>query len=118
MAIKKLGTYKNPNVQPITEDLDWWKKAEGSPTMRTWIEHTTDDEKFMTGFWEATPGSYRVKYDVDEFIFVFEGKFTLIPDEGEPQTFSAGDALLIEAGFDGIWKTEETVRKVLAIRAK
>ena len=111
MAIIKFGTYQKPNVEPITTDLDWWKPVEGSPTMRTWIEHQSEDGKYLTGYWEATPGSYRVKYEV-------EGRATLTDNGKEPQTFVAGDTFLIEAGFDGIWKTEETVRKAFAIRAK
>lgn len=118
MAIIKFGTYQKPNVEPITTDLDWWKPVEGSPTMRTWIEHQSEDGKYLTGYWEATPGSYRVKYEVDEFIHMFEGRATLTDNGKEPQTFVAGDTFLIEAGFDGFWKTEETVRKAFAIRAK
>lgn len=118
MAIKKFGTYQAPNVEPITTDLDWWHPVEGTPTMKTWIEHQTDDGKYLTGYWEATPGSYRVKYAVDEFIHMFEGRATLTHDGEEPRTFVAGDTFLIEAGFDGIWKTEETVRKTFAIRVR
>ncbi len=118
MAIKKFGHYKAPTVEPITDDLDWWHPVEGSPTMKTWIEHQTEDGKYLTGYWEATPGSYRVKYDVDEFIHMFEGKVTLINDGEEPRSFVAGDSFVIEAGFDGIWKTEETVRKAFAIRVR
>ncbi len=118
MAIKKFGTYQKPNVDPITEDLDWWHPVEGSPTMKTWIENQTDDGKYLTGYWEATPGSYKVKYDVDEFIHMFEGKAVLTDKDGAPQTFVGGDTFIIEAGFDGIWKTEETVRKAFAIRVR
>lgn len=118
MAILKFGTYKAPTVEPITTDLDWWTPVEGNPTMKTWLEHQTDDGKFLTGFWEASPGSYRVTYSGDEYIYMFEGKATLTQDGEEPKTFKAGDTFYIEAGFEGIWKTEETVRKMFAIRVK
>ncbi|AGT09919.1 cupin domain-containing protein [Paracoccus aminophilus] len=116
MAIKKFGTYKAPNVAPITEDLDWWTPVEGKPTMKTWIENATADGQYLTGYWEATPGSYRVTYGVDEFIHMFEGKVTLTADGEAPQHFQAGDTFQIEKGWTGIWKTEETVRKCFAIR--
>lgn len=118
MTIRKFGTYDAPSVQPITEDLDWWHPVEGAPSMKTWIEHQSEDGKYLTGYWEATPGSYRVRYDVDEFIHLFEGKVTLTDDGQAPRSFSAGDTFVIEAGFDGIWKTEETVRKAFAIRVR
>lgn len=118
MTIRKFGTCDAPSVQPITEDLDWWHPVEGAPSMKTWIEHQSEDGKYLTGYWEATPGSYRVRYDVDEFIHLFEGKVTLTDDGQAPRSFSAGDTFVIEAGFDGIWKTEETVRKAFAIRVR
>jgi uncharacterized protein len=77
MTIKKFGLYIARSVDPITEDLDWWHPVEGAPTMQTWIEHQSGDGKFLTGYWEATPGSYRGKYEVDEFIRMFEGRAIL-----------------------------------------
>lgn len=118
MAVLNFGSYRAPTVEPITTDLDWWTPVEGSPTMRTWIEHQSEDGKFLTGYWEATPGSYRVTYGCDEHIHMFEGKCTLIQDGEEPKSFKAGDIFYIEEGFSGIWKTEETVRKMFAIRIR
>ena len=71
----------------------------------------------LTGFWEAMPGSYHVTYKADEYIHVFEGKFTLTEDgTGNTAQFGAGDTLHIAAGFTGVWKTEEKIRKTFAIR--
>jgi uncharacterized cupin superfamily protein len=41
----------------IEADLDGWKKVEGEPTMKTWIEYSTDEA--LCGTWEATVGTYR-----------------------------------------------------------
>ncbi|MFD2844165.1 hypothetical protein [Paracoccus cavernae] len=57
MAVMKFGTYQAPNSEPITTDLDWWEPVEGTPSMKTWIENQTDDGKFLTGYWEATPAA-------------------------------------------------------------
>ena len=118
MAVLKFGTYQAPTTDPITADLDWWTPVEGSPTMKTWLEHQTDDGKFLTGYGQATPGSYRVDYIGDEYIYMFEGEVTLIEDGGETRTFKAGDTFFIEAGFKGIWKTEKTIRKLFAIHVR
>lgn len=116
MSVTLFGTYKAPKSDPITTDLDGWKPVEGSPRMKTWIENKTEDGKFLTGFWEATPGTYHVTYKADELIHFFEGRLTLTEDGGTPQTFKAGDSFHIAAGFTGTWKTEETIRKIFAIR--
>ena len=74
MTVTLFGKYTAPKSTPITADLDGWKPIEGAPTMKTWIEHKTPDGKFLTGFWEATPGTYHVTYTADELVHMFEGK--------------------------------------------
>ena len=117
MTITAFGKYSAPKSTPITADLDGWNPVAGSPTMKTWIENKTADGKFLTGFWEATPGTYHVTYKADELIHLFEGKVTLTEDStGKTAQFKAGDSFQIDAGFVGTWKTEEKIRKIFAIR--
>lgn len=116
MKVIPFGKLSSPKSTPITTDLDGWKPVEGSPTMKTYIEHSTKDGKFLTGFWEATPGTYQVTYNVDEMVHMFQGKAVLTEDGGESRTFVGGDTFLVEAGFKGTWKTLETVRKTFAIK--
>lgn len=116
MKVASYGKHFAPKATPIVTDLDGWVPVDGSPSMKTWIEHKTDDGKFLTGFWEATPGTYRVTYKADELIHLFEGKVTLSEDGGETRQYSAGESFQIAAGFTGLWKTEERIRKIFAIR--
>ncbi len=116
MTVLSYGKNFSPKATPIETDLDGWKPVEGSPTMKTWIEHKTDDGKFLTGFWEATPGTYHVTYAADEFIHLFEGKVTLSEEGGATTTYSAGDGFQIPKGFIGLWRTEERIRKIFTIR--
>ncbi|HEX2840031.1 cupin domain-containing protein [Hyphomicrobium sp.] len=117
MSILSFGKKFNPQTTPIVTDLVGWTPYDGAPSMKTWIEHKSDDGKLLTGFWEAQPGTYRVVYTADEFIHVFEGRGTLFPDYGQPTTFEAGDSFQIPKGFTGLWKTEDRIRKVFVIRA-
>jgi uncharacterized cupin superfamily protein len=116
MTVVSYGKHFAPKATPIVTDLDGWTPVDGSPSMKTWIEHKTDDGKLLTGFWEAMPGTYRVVYAADEFIHMFEGKVTLSEDNGPTRQFSAGDSFQIPKGFTGLWKTEERIRKVFVIR--
>ena len=84
--------------------------------MKTWIEHATADGKFLTGFWEATPGTYHFTYNADEMVHMFEGKATLTDSNGASKTYFGGDSFFVPAGFKGTWKTEQTVRKIFAIK--
>lgn len=74
--------------------------------------------QYLTGYSQATPRSYKVRYEADEMIHLFEGWAPLIDNGMEPRTYVAGDTFLKEAGLDGIWTTEETVSKLFAIRPK
>lgn len=116
MKIVSFGEFTSPSTDPITTDLDGWKPVEGSPSMKTWLEHVPEDGKFLTGYWEATPGTYQVTYNADEMVHMFEGKATLTDEDGNSVTYTGGDSFVVEAGFKGTWKTEETVRKIFAIR--
>ena len=116
MKIISFGKFGAPHSAPITADLGGWKPVEGKPTMKTWIEHAPVDGKFLTGFWEATPGTYEVTYNADEMVHMFKGKATLTDSTGESRTYVGGDSFFVEAGFKGTWKTLETVQKIFAIR--
>lgn len=116
MNIVSFGKFDAPNATPITADLGGWVPVEGSPSMKTWIEHASADGKYLTGFWEATPGTYKVTYNADELVHLFRGKATLTEEGGESRTFSAGDSFFVKAGFKGAWKTIEKVQKIFAIK--
>ena len=58
---------------PLTDDLDGWKVVSGSPTMKTFVQHTTEDGKVMSGTWQATPGTYHATYTDYEFVHLITG---------------------------------------------
>jgi uncharacterized cupin superfamily protein len=101
---------------PIETDLDGWKKVEGEPTMKTYIEYNTD--KALCGTWTATVGTYHAIYDTWEFVHLIEGKIIITPDGGESYTVVAGDAFVVEKDFKGTWKIEENVVKHFHIKLK
>lgn len=103
---------------PITDDLEGWTVVEGSPTMKTWVLHTSADGSMISGYWEATPGTYHAVYTDYEFVHMMEGKVTITPDGGTPVVLGPGDAFVVEADFKGTWKIEEPIRKHFAIKLK
>ncbi len=72
-----------PGPEPITGDLDGWKKVEGNPTMKTWVQHTSNDGSVISGTWEATPGTYHATYGAYEFVHLIDGQITITPDSGQ-----------------------------------
>ena len=105
-------------AKPIESDLDGWKKIKGHPTMKTWIEYTSEDGSMISGWWAATPGTYHATYAAPEFVHMIEGEITITPDGGQPVTVKAGDAFVVEADFKGTWTIEKEVFKHFSIKLK
>ena len=105
---------KLPTPAPTDGDattLGGWVVVAGSPTMKTWGQHTSSDGTMLAGYWEATPGTYHATYTAYEFVHMIAGKIIITPDGGAPVTVEAGDAFVVEADFKGTWEILETVRK-------
>lgn len=114
-TVIKLGA---PVPEPVREDLDGWIVIEGTPTMRTWVQHTSADGSMISGTWEATPGTYHATYAAYEFVHMIEGRITITPDGGKPVTVGPGDAFVVEPTFKGTWRIEEKVLKHFDVRLK
>ncbi|WP_264210422.1 cupin domain-containing protein [Leisingera thetidis] len=106
------------SVEPIPDDLPGWTKTAGSPSMRTWIEYSSEDESLISGWWEATPGTYHATYDDWEFVHMIEGRIVITAEGEEPGEVGPGDAFVIEAGFKGTWEIKENVLKHFVIQKK
>lgn len=104
------------DMQPITADLDGWVVVDGTPSMKTWVLHTSADGTMISGCWEATPGTYHATYAAYEFVHMLAGRIVITPDGGTPVTVQAGDAFVVEASFKGTWKIEQAVRKHFDIK--
>jgi hypothetical protein len=90
----------------------------GRPETSLQNYYTDKSGSFFSGVWESTAGKWRVSYSEDEFCAILQGKVTLTADGGKTETFVAGDAFVIPAGFKGTWETIEPVRKFYAIHER
>ena len=113
-TISKLKNIKD--VDPITDNLEGWKVTEGSPIMKTWILHTNNDETMISGYWEATPGTYHATYKEYEFVYLLEGHIIITPDDGDPVSVKAGDTFVVESNFSGTWQIIKAVRKYFDVK--
>lgn len=98
-------------TNPIAAD----RLIEGAPIETTKLEYERDG-KIYVGEWGASVGAWRVKYEEWEYCLMLEGICELVPDNGAPQRFSAGDSFIIEPGFIGVWRVIEPMRKRFVIR--
>jgi uncharacterized protein len=98
-------------IAPATADLDGWVVTEGTPSMKTWVLHTSKDGAMVSGIWECTKGSYHATYTAYEYVVLIAGKIIITPDGGTPVTVAAPDAFVVEKDFAGTWEIVEPVRK-------
>ncbi len=79
----------------------------------------TDDESILTGVWECAPSKETFDpYPVHEMMTVLSGSVTLTStDDGNSETFTAGDTFFVAKGTRCIWEITETLRKYYFIAA-
>ena len=88
-------------VVPITDNLEGWSVRDGKPKMKTWILNTSNDGSMVSGYWEATPGTYYAVYSEYEFVHILDGKVIITPDSCNSVMLVAGDTFVAEADFKG-----------------
>lgn len=89
---------------------------DGAPSFRTWTLNESADGRTFAGVWEATPGAWRVQYDEWEYCAILSGISEVTRDGAAPVRLKAGDHLVIEPGFSGVWRVVETTRKTFVVR--
>jgi len=91
---------------------------EGRPSHRAANAFTDASGQFFCGRWSSTPGKWRVRYTENELCVITAGRVTIESASGERQSFTAGDAFVVPAGFEGTWTVYEDCTKYYAIFEK
>jgi len=96
---------------PVAAD----KLLGGSPVTRVANYFTDTTQQFFAGRWSATRGKWRVRYTENELCVMTAGRVVIESESGERNTFGAGDAFVVPAGFSGTWEVVEDCSKIYAI---
>lgn len=105
-----LSTVEPEEGAPAPERL-----LEGDPRFLTWNLEDAGNGLYA-GVWQSTPGTWRVSYDEWEYFSILEGHSILTEEGGQPVHLRAGDRMIIQPGFEGIWQVVETTRKDYVVR--
>jgi uncharacterized cupin superfamily protein len=66
----------------------------------------------VAGKWACNAGKVAINgHPVDEACFVIGGSVTITDEEGQAQTFRAGEAFLLPRGFRGLWSNSDEFAK-------
>jgi uncharacterized protein len=88
---------------------------DGEPEHRAWNAFTDTSGQFFCGRWCSSPGKWRVRYTENELCVLTAGRVTIESATGVRQSFAAGEAFVVPAGFEGTWTVHEECAKVYAI---
>lgn len=110
-TIVRLNTPMEPDVSVPADD----RLLAGKPEHRVWNYFTDSTQTFFAGRWSGTRGKWRVRYTENELCVMTAGRVIITSDLGESNTFVAGDAFVVPAGFSGTWEVLEDCAKVYAI---
>ena len=62
-----------------------------------------------------TRGKWRVRYTENELCVMTAGRVIIESDGGTRESFAAGDAFVVPAGFSGTWEVVEDCTKIYGI---
>jgi uncharacterized protein len=103
------------SVEPEVSTPGADRLVAGSPVTRVSNHFSDPTQQFFAGRWSATRGKWRVRYTENELCVMTGGRVVIESDAGERNTFAAGDAFVVPAGFSGTWEVLEDCSKIYAI---
>lgn len=89
------------------------RRLVSNPRRTTWNHFTNTSGEVCAGVWACERGSWRIAFgpDKDEYFYVLEGRCRVIDEDGHAAEAGPGDALVIPAGFKGVFEVVEPIRK-------
>ncbi|MFZ6044534.1 cupin domain-containing protein [Pseudomonas sp. CR3202] len=105
-----------PSLPGVTSSTPEHILLSGNGDTTAWIPFKSSDANVISGIWASEPFSKK-KFHPDEmeFCYIIEGRVKISDVDGNSSVFSAGEAFVVEPGFDGVWESETPVRKFFVI---
>jgi len=74
----------------------------------------------VVALYESTPAVIAVNkpFSYDEFVNVLEGELILTDTDGNKQTFTAGESVLVPKGWMGTWDMPKHFREMIVVETK
>lgn len=106
VAHPSAATFVPTNLIPPDEVIS------GSPNDRGYTGFESEDGKVASGVWACDVYKEHIlAYPADELFVVIEGTVVVTADGDEPQTFSPGDAFVIQRGTNFTFDVKSPFRK-------
>jgi uncharacterized cupin superfamily protein len=103
--------HERPLPGPATP-IDPAKVLTGAPAEKVEVLYADPTEEFLVGLWECTAGSWRCRFDEEEYVRLIAGEVRLTDLAGGTVLFRPGDSFHVPSGFSGTWENVSDVRKI------
>jgi uncharacterized cupin superfamily protein len=105
--------FAQQTTTPETDHPRAERRLDGNPTRTSWNHFTNDSNEVSAGIWASEVGSWRIEFGdrQDEFFFVTEGRCRIIDSDGKATEAGPGEALVIPAGFKGVFEVLAPMKK-------
>ena len=88
----------------------------GTPNERGRSYYSDQTSQLDAGVWECEANKHVIdSAPYDEFVYLLEGRIDVIDDEGNTETYSAGDSFMMPRGCQCTWDVKEPVRKLYVV---
>lgn len=106
-------SFSRQNPQPEFDHPRQERRLQGNPLRTTWNHFASASGEVSAGVWACEVGSWRIAFadNKDEYFFVLEGRCRVVDEKGHGAEAGPGDALVIPAGFRGVFEVLEPIRK-------
>ena len=113
MNTPRIQLFREQTTAPEFDHPRPERMVNGNPQRTTWNHFTNHSGEVFAGVWASEVGSWRIEMGEteDEYFYVIEGSGAIIEENGERRTFAVGDAVIIPAGFKGIFEVTTPLKK-------
>lgn len=113
MNTPRIQLFREQTTAPEFDHPRPERVVNGNPQRTTWNHFTNRSGEVFAGVWASEVGSWRIEMSEseDEYFYVIEGSGALIENNGERRAFEVGDAVIITAGFKGIFEVSTALKK-------
>lgn len=88
----------------------------GDPNERGRSLYADQTGQLDAGVWECEPNVHEIEAaPYDEFVYLIEGRIDVTDDEGNTESFRAGDSFMMPRGCKCTWDVREPVRKLYVV---
>ena len=116
-SMREEGVFNRPEamtMRPSPIEPGWIHR--GTPVTRSGDHSAARDNFAWTSVWDCTRGTFEWHFDMDETVYILDGRVRVTDAYGSTHTLTAGSIGYFPAHTTWLWEVDHYVRKVAFLR--